>query len=875
MWHALPISEVFQRLNTNSNGLSEEEAEKRRKIYGKNEIKLKRKSLFLETIKEQVTSPLVLLLIFSAALSFYIGELNEGFLISFVVFLYTFLDFVQQYKSEKIISLLKKESKAEAIVRREGKVKKINSTELVPGDIVILKQGSKVPADIRIISCRNLYVDESILTGESKPVRKEEKVLEENIPLQDRRNMLYMGTFVVRGYAEGVVVATGNSTELGKIYKSVEEISHKKTPLEIEIDKFGKLITAITVLIIAIVLVLSYAMGIFSLYDALIFSIALGVAVIPEGLPTVLTVIYTIALHRIYKSGALVKRLDSVETLGSVDVIFTDKTGTLTLNQLTIREFWFSRKFYEVSGKGYEPSGGITRDGEQVKLDEIFLFVEACINCVESELVYDNGWKVIGDPLEGALICLAYKAGLKTRLKVINVFEFDRTRKRMSVVTKKGDDYVAFVKGAPEKILEITKYIQINDRVEPIFPYIIEVNQVINKFAERGYRVLAIGYKKVKESEVYNLSDVEKDLILLGIIALEDPIREEVVDAISFAKKANIDVVIITGDHPETAKIVARKVGVQEKCINSQDIKKMPKEKVVDILKEYKIVARADPSDKLKIVKAFKEKGFCVAMTGDGVNDAAALKLADIGISLSDASDIAKEAADMILMNNSFKSIIEAIKEGRRILYDLKAFLAIVLSVNIALLVNILLSFFISRNILLQATHILIVNLALEAVNSMIIGTNEVSQSILLKKPKKTIVDSAFILELVLHGAILGVLSYVVAITTQSVFCILLYLAIGQYAIFFYYQKKYNILFAENRWFYIAMFTTLSIIFLSSVKPLNQYTNLAVAPAESVIISLLTATLTFFLYFVIVNLNQVVPERHHKSANSDRHHILI
>ncbi|HIP66791.1 MAG TPA: cation-transporting P-type ATPase [Candidatus Nanopusillus sp.] len=879
MWHALPIDKVLSMLHTNLNGLPEEEVKRRRVVYGPNKIELKKKNLLLETIKEQIKSPLILLLIFSSVLAFYIGEYHEGILIMFVICLYTFFDFIQQYKSEKILSILKKESEGESIVRRDGKIKKIKASDLVPGDIVILKQGNKVPADIRIITARNLYVDESILTGESKPVKKENTVLPEDTPIQERKNMLFMGTFIVRGHAEGVVVATGNDTEIGKIYGIVETIEYKKTPLEKEIDKFGKLITVLTVLIIVLIFTLAYFSKVLSIYDSIIFAIALGVAVIPEGLPTILTIIYTIGLYKIYKAGALVKRLDSVETLGSVDVIFTDKTGTLTLNQLTVRKFWFNNKVYYVTGSGYSPEGNIVHNDKPVVLSEVFLFIEACLNSVESELIYDNGWKVIGDPLEGALISLAYKTGLKNRLEYINVFEFDQVRKRMSVVVKKGDRYLAFVKGAPEKILEISKYIYIGDKVVGISKYKKIIDSIIDKFAKEGYRLLAIGYKELNNTnDAYNLDKVEKDIVFLGIIAMEDPIREEVKDAIDFSKRANIDVIIITGDHPETAKIVAKKIGINSDYLLAKDIKKLSDERLVDLLKnKVKIIARADPSDKYRIVKAFKNKGYYTAMTGDGVNDAAALKLADIGISLADATDIAKESADMILLNNSFKSIIEAIKEGRRILYDLQTFLLIILSTNIALLINTLLSFFTLHKIILKATHILIINLALETVNSMVVGTNEISNKMLMKKPEKHFINKSFVLELIKHGLILGVFSYLLIafLKDPSPFTIILYLALSRYIIFIYYQKKFDILFTKNKWFYVAIAISLTILLVSAIPPINKYTHLYLPDVSEILLSLVFVGLTYLVYLFLIYKEvkyQTVPEQHHQSANSDRHH---
>jgi len=873
MWHALSVEKIFEMLNSSAEGLSKEEVKRRQKIYGKNRIVIKRKSLFLQVLEHQLKNYFLWLLIFAVLLSFYIGEIKEAILIAFVIFAYLFLDFLQQYRSDKIISLLKKETEYDVIVRREGIEDIVKASELVPGDIVILKQGNKVPADIRIIQARNLQVDESSLTGESKPVIKENTVLPEDTPLAERKNMLFMGTYILKGYCEGIVVATGNSTVLGKIYKKVEEIEEKQTPLEIELNKFSKFVTIITSVIILITFFFVLTLGYLTIYDAILFAIALGVAVIPEGLPAVLTVVYTIGLHKIYKKGAIVKRLDTVETLGSVDTIFTDKTGTLTMNKFTVRKFWYNDKIYEVTGEGYEPTGSIFFKDNPINLSEIDIFIEACLNSVDTEIVYENGWKIIGDPLEAALIILAYKAGLKRKLEKIYVFDFDQVRKRMSIINKKGDKYIAYIKGAPEKILEISKYILINGELENIEKYKKKIIDICENFAKEGYRVLAIGYKEVGENKIYDLDEVEKDIVFLGIVVMEDPIRQDVIEAVDFANKAGIDVVIITGDHPETAKAVAKKLGIETEYILSSDIKKMSDEKIYEALKTVKIIARADPEDKHRVVRIFKEKDHYVAMTGDGINDSVALREADIGISLADATDIAKEAADMIMLNNSFSSIIEAIKEGRRIFYSLKVFLIIALSINIGLLTGILLFFTFLKDVILKAIHILIINLAIEGVNAIIVGSGSVSEKLLYTKPPRKIVNKKFVLGIIRNGIILGILAYILIIlsNSKSPFILILFFAATQYILFIYYQIKFGIKFTDSKYFYLGVLISLLIILTLSVPPLNQYTELSISDIRDILLVLISS-FAFLIIKLALYKGQPVPELHHTSANSDHHH---
>jgi len=817
MWHSLDIKEVLSKLNTSLNGLTEEEVNKRIKIYGYNEIKIKKENLILKLLKEKVKSAFFWLFFLAFFLSLLTGSPFEGLFILSIIFVYFLFDAINTYQAENIIKRLKKLLIQEVLVIRDGKEVLIDSRYLVPGDIVILKAGDRVPADIRIIECTDLLVDESALTGESLPVEKSPETLPKDLSIQERKNMLYLGTYIVKGKVKGVVVETGNKTYLGSLYFKVYKEEESKTILEEEIDRFSKYISIIVVVLIIITFLVTVLTGYFSLMNAIIFSIAVGIVVIPEGLPSALTIIYTFALDRLKNKGLLVKKQSLVETLGSVDVILTDKTGTLTYNKHTVRKFWFNDKIFNVTGVGYNEEGKILLNDKEVKAEELNIFLEALTNSVETKIIReDNKIKIVGDPLEAALIFLAKKAKIEIYYERIKILEFDSVRKRMSIVVKKDNELIAFIKGAPEKILEISKYIYINGKEVNIEEYRDKIKMVFEEFASEGFRTLAFGYKKLKSLN----EEIEKDIVFLGIVGIEDPVREDAVKAIEFAKEAGIDVYIVTGDHPLTAVSVGKKVGLGEKYILGEEIKKMTDKEILEVLKDVKIIARVDPEDKFRLVKLFKNNGYRVAFIGDGINDSLSLKVADMGISLEDASDIAKESASSILLKNNFSSVIEAIKEGRKIYYSLKIYLIILLSILLGIFTHILITFFFFSQIFLNTITILVLNMAVETIYALSIISPDADEEYLKKKPERRMINRRTLLGIIRNSVFLGILSTSVAFATVgNIYSIMLFFVLSRPALMWYYKFKYKIDFFKSKKIYVSII--LSILTISVF--LNSY----------------------------------------------------
>ncbi|RDD52419.1 cation-transporting P-type ATPase, partial [Nanoarchaeota archaeon NZ13-N] len=570
-----------------------------------------------------------------------------------------------------------------------------------------------------------------------------------------------------------------------------------------------------------------------------------GVVVIPEGLPTALTIIYTFALDRLKNKGLLVKKQSLVETLGSVDVILTDKTGTLTYNKHTVRKFWFNNKIYSVTGIGYSKKGEILLNNKKVDNKELEIFLEALTNSVETNIIEENNEiKIIGDPLEAALIFLARKAGKETYYEKIRLLEFDSIRKRMSIVIKKDNKYIAFVKGAPEKVLEISKFIYLNGRKVDIEKYRNRIREVFEEFAKEGFRTLAFGYKELKSLD----EEIEKDIVFLGIVGIEDPVREDAIDAIKFAKEAGIDVYIVTGDHPLTAVFVGRKVGLGEKFILGEDLKKMGNKELLNILKDTKIIARADPDDKFRLVKLFKNNGYYVAFIGDGINDSLSLKVADIGISLEDAADIAKESSSAILLRNSFSSVIEAIKEGRKIYYSLKVYLIILLSILLGIFTHILITFFFFSQIFLNVITILALNMAVETIYSISIVNAEMDERYLKRKPEKRMINNRTILGIIRNSLFIGILSTSIAFATVgNVYSIMLFFVLSRPILMWYYKFKYNIELFKSKNIFISIF--LSILLISSF--LNPYLLKYVGGKYPIFFDFVIVSLFAFLLMII------------------------
>jgi Ca2+-transporting ATPase len=712
-YYQMTIEEVLENLNTNEKGLSKKDAARRLKKYGKNELKAKIKVpvwlIFLSQFKEL----LILILIIGGIISFLIGNARDGTIILLIVFVNAVIGFVHEYKAGKIIDKLKSLITSPAKVIRDGDLTEISQERLVSGDIIKIDEGDKLPADVRLIQVNGLKTNDFALTGESLPQEKRIDSIKEDVSIGDRINMAYAGTTVAIGNATGVVVATGMETETGKIAGLTEEAGDTKTPLQNELRRLANQLT-IAVIFLGVGLFVLGLIQHFTLYMSLVYALGVAMAMVPQALPAQVTVALSTGSNRLAVRKAVVKNLLSVETLGSTTVICTDKTGTLTKNEMTVRSIWFNGKKYVATGVGYEPKGKILDENEKPlskkQLQELEVIIDAATMASNARIHKPDkkhkSWYAIGDPTEAALITLSSKAGFWSKQEdkenpEIQEFPFDSEIRRMSSVRKFGDDVILTVKGSTQSILSISKYIYKNGKHIAITSQRKKQIEKLNEqYSEEGMRVLAIARSplRVQKSE-YERKKAEKDVTFLGLMAMIDLPKEGVKEAIQEAQKAHIRVFILTGDHPETAQAVGREIGLTDPgkstpVIIGTELKKMNKRKLKKLLREnqYIIFSRVDPADKLLIVATLEEQGEVVAVTGDGVNDAPALKKAHIGVAMGQrGNDVAKEASRLVLLDDNFSTLVHAVKEGRTIYANLKKTVFASLTTNVGELALVLL----------------------------------------------------------------------------------------------------------------------------------------------------------------------------------------
>ena len=732
-YHAYAANNVLSELKTSEKGLSEEEAKNRLSIYGPNEIKEGAKVSPLKIFLSQFKSIVVWILIAATFISAFLREYIDAIVILVILALIAIIGFFQEYRAEKAIEALKKLASLKATVLRGGKKQDIDAKELVPGDIIILKTGDKIPADARLLRLHNLQVQEAALTGESQPVKKDLRELPEKTQIADQRNTVFSGTIVVSGHAEAVVIATGMQTEIGKIAAMIEEVKPDLTPLQKKMNQLGKRLGIITILITIIIFVTGLLVHKASWLDMLLVAVSLGVAAIPEGLPAVVTVSLALGTRRMLKRNALVRRLPSVETLGSTTVICTDKTGTLTMNEMTVTKLYTNGKIIGVTGTGYETKGQFMYQGKPVGTSEVsHLLITGALN--NNADLRNN--TVIGDPTEGALIVSAAKAGfikekLETEYPRLDEIEFTSERKMMTTVNKHGSERVAYVKGAPEVVLKCCSHIYLNGAVKRLTEEARqEVLRINHQFAEQALRVLGFAYKTLIDGAS------ENNLIFVGLQAMMDPPREEAKTAVEKCKQAGIKIIMITGDHEITAKAVAKEIGLSGKVLTGEKLDEI--KDLEAIVEGIAVFARVNPEHKIKIVDALKKKGHVVAMTGDGVNDAPALKKADLGISMGiTGTDVSKEASSMILTDDNFASIVNAVEEGRGTYDNIRKYLAYLLSGNIAEVMIIFLGIIFGLPLPLTATQILLINLVTDGLPAIALSADPFEPNAMSRKPRK------------------------------------------------------------------------------------------------------------------------------------------
>ncbi len=700
--------EVLRALKTSRNGLSSEEAKRRLLEYGPNKLISKGGvnplRIFLNQFKDIFVMMLLAAIFISVAMVLSkpepptIEDYADPLTIGVIVALNAVVGFVQEYRSEKAIEAMRRLTAPKATVIRDGRSMIIPAEEVVPGDILVLETGDRVAADARLIEIVELKTNEAVLTGESTPVNKTLGVLPENTPVSDRRNMVFMATHIIYGRGRAVVTSTGMKTEFGKIAELVQEMEEEETPLKRKLERFAKKLGVIVVVICIVVFILElvdiYVYKVAqteSIMDAFFTAVALAVSAVPEGLPAVVTVTLALGARELAKRNAIIRRLSSTETLGSVTVICSDKTGTLTKGEMTVRKIYVGGKIIEVTGVGYEAKGEFLQGNDKIDVkndSDLNLLLAGSALCTNAQ--YD-GKNIIGDSTEGALIVAAAKAGLlKDDLEKVypRVYEvpFTSERKRMTTIHKSADgDLIAFMKGAPEIVLQRCTHVLRNGKPEKLSEeHRKEILSINEQMANEALRVLALAYKELnnlseeslKKKEIHEIA--ENQLIFVGLLGMIDPPREEAKIANQQCRKAGIKTVMITGDHKLTAVAIAKEIGIMQEgdlALTGEELDKMSDEEFEKIVEHVKVYARVSPEHKLRIVRALKKKGHIVAMTGDGVNDAPALKQADIGIAMGiTGTDVTKEAADMILADDNFATIVKAVEGGRAIYDNIRKF---------------------------------------------------------------------------------------------------------------------------------------------------------------------------------------------------------
>jgi cation-transporting P-type ATPase F len=740
-WHHLSAPEVTREVDSNlEQGLTSAEAAKRQKHYGSNELKSKPGKSPLVRFLLQFNQPLLYILLIAGAVKAFLGEWVNAWVIWGVTLINAIIGFVQESKAESAIAALASSVQTDATVMRDGQKVQIPSTELVPGDLVLLTSGDKVPADLRLVKARNLQVNESALTGESVAVEKDTQPLHPDAPLAERTNMAYAGSFVTFGTGSGIVVAIGNATETGRISKLMEEGTQLTTPLTRKFDKFSRnlLYIILGVATLTFAVGLGYGNSWVSMFEA---AVALAVSAIPEGLPAVVTITLAIGVSRMARRHAIVRKLPAVETLGGATVICSDKTGTLTENQMTVQAIYAGNHHYTVTGGGYAPEGEILLDEKPFELNSSPVLVEclkAGLLCNDSHLEQKDGqWKVIGDPTEGGLIAVAHKAGLhqpdlEREMPRIDVIPFESEFQYMATLHGKTGDReefsnyqsklqnskskIIYVKGSVEAILSrCQKMLDEQGKLMPVEQEV--VHQEVDAMAHQGLRVLAFAMKPVPDTQdSLDHADIEADLIFIGLQGMIDPPRTEAIRAVQACQEAGIQVKMITGDHAVTARAIASRMGFNKNgevlAFTGQELTQMDQQELANAVEDGAVFARVAPEQKLRLVEALQSKGEIVAMTGDGVNDAPALKQADIGIAMGGAgTEVAKEAADMILTDDNFASIEAAVEEGRTVYRNLQKAIAFILPVNGGESMTILISVLLARQLPILSLQVLWLNM--------------------------------------------------------------------------------------------------------------------------------------------------------------------
>ncbi|ATD48659.1 calcium-transporting P-type ATPase, PMR1-type [Clostridium perfringens] len=754
MWYKKSKNEILQELDVDEkNGLSSTEALRRLEKYGKNKLETKKKKTLFKQFLSQLKDVMIYILIIAAIISAFLGEISDALIILLVIIINAVIGVIQESKAEKALDALKELSTPKALVKRDGSLKKILSEDIVPGDIVIIDAGRYIPGDLRLIDTANLKIEESAFTGESVPSEKDASFLpDKEIPIGDQNNMAFMSTLATYGRGVGVVVGTGMNTEIGKIAKMIEQEENDETPLQKKLSELGKILGFLAVGICILIFIISFFQG-RDLLEMFLTSISLAVAAIPEGLPAIVAIVLALGVQRMVKTNAIIRKLPAVETLGSVSIICSDKTGTLTQNKMTVTTVYTNDSYIKESEFNLNDN-------------ESKLLVDCMVLC--NDATYSEKSQT-GDPTEIALLESPFKLNilkekLEKEFKRIDEIPFDSDRKLMTTVNLVDDKKArVFTKGALDSILSICNKISVNGKLLDFSKeYKAKVLENSNIMSDKALRVLAFAYKDISKENIV-LDSLEKDLVFIGMVGMIDPPRLEVKDSIKLCKSAGITPVMITGDHKNTAFAIANELGIAEdisQAITGHEIDKFKEEEFNEKIINYRVFARVSPEHKVKIVKAFKSHGNIVSMTGDGVNDAPSLKAADIGVAMGiTGTDVSKGASDMILTDDNFSTIVSAVEEGRKIYLNIKKSIVFLLSCNLGEILTLFTAILLNWNSPLQPIHILWVNLITDSFPALALGVDKTKEDVMNnppRNPKESIFIKSDKIQLIINGVLIG-----------------------------------------------------------------------------------------------------------------------
>ncbi|MFZ5943842.1 MAG: calcium-transporting P-type ATPase, PMR1-type [Bacillota bacterium] len=765
-WHCMTNEEILQEFQVSpQRGLNTKEANRRLQLVGYNELQERKAISPLKLFLNQFKDFMVLVLMAATIISGILGEYADAITIMAIIIINAVLGFVQEYRAEKSMEALKKLIAPEALVIRDGMEQKIPARELVPGDIVLLETGDIVPADLRLIEGAQLEIEESSLTGESVPVKKRcMEIYEANTGIGDRKNIAYMGTTVTRGKGLGAIVDTGMNTEMGQIAGLIQKVTDEQTPLQRRLEQLGRWLVLFCLLIVAIVVVTGILRG-EPIYQMFLVGVSLAVAAIPEGLPAIVTIALAVGVQKMLRRRAIIRKLPAVETLGCATVICSDKTGTLTQNEMTVRKMYISNQVLQITGEGYEPRGEVVIEGGKTRLDNkealkvAYRIAALCNNArlSRADTVISgmfrkknaDSWQVLGDPTEGALLVMAAKVGVwRERIEKeqgrIYEIPFDSERKRMSVIYQEGNKKLLYTKGAPDIVLEKCTHIWWDGEKIPLDKDLkAKVIANNNEMAGQALRVLGLAYRELPAG-IANYEgaeeQIEKDLTFVGLAGMIDPPRPSALKAVSVCRNAGIKTVMITGDHKVTAQAIAEELTIyrpEDIVLTGTELDGMTDGELSKVVNRVSVYARVSPKHKLRIVNVLKEKGHVVAMTGDGVNDAPAIKEADIGIAMGiNGTDVTKESSAMILGDDNFATIVSAVEEGRAIYDNIRKFIRYLLSCNVGEVLTMFFASLLGLPLPLLPIQILWVNLVTDGLPAMALGVDSADPDIMHRKPR-------------------------------------------------------------------------------------------------------------------------------------------